>query len=56
MELGFCNGSAYSCFDVPQVTYDDLLSANSKGRYFNHHIRNNFRAQLLPHTPVALEN
>lgn len=48
MELGFRNGSAYAYFDVPSVAYDELLRADSKGRYFNHHIRNHFRAQRLP--------
>lgn len=53
LELGFRNGSVYAYFDVPQATYDKLLSADSKGRYFNHHIRNNFRAQRLPLTAVG---
>jgi hypothetical protein len=45
MELGFHDGSTYAYFDVPTATYFELLRADSKGRYFNHHIRNNFRAQ-----------
>ena len=45
MELGFQNGGVYAYFDVPTATYNELLAAESKGRYFNHHIRNHFRAQ-----------
>lgn len=47
MELGFHDGGAYAYFDVPMATYLELLRADSKGRYFNHHIRNNFRAQPI---------
>jgi hypothetical protein len=53
LELGFRNGSVYAYFDVPQATCDELLSADSKGRYFNHHIRNNFPAHRLPLTAVG---
>ena len=56
LEVGFHNGSVYTYFDVPQITCDELLSADSKGRYFNHHIRNHFRTQRLPTTAPGLEN
>ena len=28
--------------DVPREVYDELIKANSKGGYFNKHIRNNY--------------
>ena len=56
MELGFHDGGAYTYFDVPAATYIELLRADSKGRYFNHHIRNHFRAQILRRHAVGQEN
>ena len=56
LELGFHHGGVYAYFDVPPATYNDLLAADSKGRYFNHHIRNNFRAQPVPLTMRSAEN
>ena len=48
LELGFCTGKVYLYFDVPLHCYQELLRAESKGRYFNLHIRNHFRAQPVP--------
>ena len=42
LELEFCSGAIYQYLGVPAQTYQDLLSAESKGRYFNQHIRNRF--------------
>jgi hypothetical protein len=44
LEVVFQNGKVYDYFDVPSQTYSQLLGAKSKGHYFNHHIRNHFRA------------
>jgi len=49
LELEFCSGAIYHYFGVPTQTYRELLTAESKGGYFNHHIRNRFaytQAQL----------
>jgi len=46
LELGFRSGSVYAYRDVPPQAYQDLLCAESKGRYFNLHIRNDF--DVLP--------
>jgi hypothetical protein len=35
----FANGTIYQYFGVPRDTYQDLLRADSKGAYFNQHIR-----------------
>jgi KTSC domain len=45
LELGFRTGKVYIYFDVPLHSYQGLVRAESKGRYFNLHIRNHFRVQ-----------
>ncbi|MEO7142653.1 MAG: KTSC domain-containing protein [Bryobacteraceae bacterium] len=42
LELEFRSGSVYHYFDVPTETYKDLPRAESKGTYFNRHIRHRF--------------
>lgn len=41
--LTFVSGSVYEYADVPAVVARDLLGAESKGRYFNEHIRDQYR-------------
>ena len=53
LQVGLCTGEVYEYFDVPTPAYRGLLASESKGRYFNSHIRNNFRAQRLPLTAVG---
>jgi KTSC domain len=38
----FRNGSLYSYFGVSTDTYTDLLNADSKGTFFNRHIRGSY--------------
>jgi hypothetical protein len=38
----FTTGEIYRYSNVPLSVYEDLLSAESKGRYFNARIRDNF--------------
>jgi hypothetical protein len=42
LELEFRSGAIYRYGGVPAPVYQGLLSADSKGRYFNQHIRNRF--------------
>jgi hypothetical protein len=42
LELEFRTGAIYHYFGVPPLTFHELLQAESKGGYFNHHIRNRF--------------
>jgi hypothetical protein len=37
-------------------TYHELLHADSKGRYFNLHIRNHFRAQSVSARAAGSQN
>lgn len=41
--LTFVSGSVYEYADVPATVARDLLQAESKGRYFNEHIREQYR-------------
>jgi hypothetical protein len=41
----FRDGTVYQYLGVPRDNYENLLRADSKGAYFNHHIRSRF-----PHT------
>ena len=42
LELKFRSGAVYHYFDVPEWRYQQLLQAESKGRYLNQHIRNHY--------------
>lgn len=48
LQLVFRDGTAYQYAGVPLGTYHELLRADSKGAYFNHHIRNRFPHAVLP--------
>ena len=45
--LEFCNGAIYLYFEVPEAIHQSLLAADSKGTYFNKHIRNHFYYMCL---------
>jgi hypothetical protein len=47
LELEFRSGAVYQYFDVPPQTYSALLAADSKGEYFNAHIRNRFHCMQI---------
>jgi hypothetical protein len=47
LELEFHSGAVYRYFAVPAQTYRQLLRAESKGRYFNSHIRDHFNFTKL---------
>lgn len=42
LELEFRSGAIYRYRGVPEPVYQELLRAESKGRYFNQYIRNRF--------------
>ena len=48
LEIEFHAGEIYRYFGVSPRTYNDLLEAESKGRYFNSKIRNRFPYQQIP--------
>ena len=55
LELEFRDGAIYRFYDVPLTCFQQLLASDSKGDYFNRHIRNHFphqRISLLACAPV----
>jgi len=44
LEVEFQSGALYQYLDVPRVIFQKLLNAESKGRYFNHEIRDSYEA------------
>jgi len=56
LQVQFRSGERYLCLRVPPVSYHELLAADSKGAYFNRHIRNCFPYQNLSRSaaPVTL--
>ena len=53
LQVGLRTGQDYEYFDVPAHTYSDLLHSDSKGRYYNLHIRNEFRFQRIKTTTAT---
>jgi hypothetical protein len=47
LELHFDSGRIYQYYDVPDEVYEGMLSAESKGRYFNAHIRDKYPYQEI---------
>lgn len=47
LRLKFRSGEIYDYSAVPQRIYQALLDAESKGRYFNHYIRDAYPTQPL---------
>ena len=53
LELEFRSGAVYRYFGVPVQIYQELLSAESKGGYFNYHIRNRFAYTQVHHAALT---
>ncbi len=47
LEIQFGSGRIYQYYDVPEDIYDEMLSADSKGKYFNSHIRGKYTYQEI---------
>jgi hypothetical protein len=43
MRIQFQQGRSYDFFGVPKHVYDGLMSATSKGTYYNDHIRDRYQ-------------
>jgi len=44
LEIEFNHGGIYQYFDVPQDVYDELMDADSHGRYFVHNIKDGYES------------
>lgn len=42
LEIEFQHGAVYQYFDVPKKVYEELMNAESHGKYFSAHIRNEY--------------
>jgi hypothetical protein len=47
LEIEFVNGAVYRYFDVPVSVYRELLSAESKARFYDSNIRKHYRSVLV---------
>lgn len=57
LEVALRGGAMYRYFGVPTQTYQELLRAQSKGAYFNSHVRSRFAyTKILPTEPNDSES
>jgi KTSC domain-containing protein len=47
LEIEFVNNAVYRYFDVPLSVYRDLMSAESKARFYDSNIRKHYRSALV---------
>jgi hypothetical protein len=47
LEVEFCSGGIYQYFGVPAFAHTALMSAPSKGRYFNAYIKDVYSYQRI---------
>jgi len=47
LEVEFCSGAIYQYFEVPAKAHQALWDAESKGQYFNLHIRDQYEFRRL---------
>ena len=53
LRLGLRSEEVYDFLQVPPEVYQRLLATDSKGRYFNEHIRNRFPYRRLRHSAAT---
>jgi KTSC domain len=47
LEIEFVNGAVYRYFDIPLSVHRDLMSAESKARFYDSKIRRHYRSVLV---------
>ena len=47
LEIEFVNGAVYRYFDVPLSVYRDLMSAESKARFYDSNVRKHYRSVMV---------
>jgi hypothetical protein len=47
LEIEFVNGAVYRYFDIPVSVHRDLMSADSKARFYDSNIRKHYRSVLV---------
>ena len=43
----FANGGEYNYFDVPKEIFNELINAESEGKYFTAHIKNKYKYEKV---------
>jgi len=56
LQLKFCGGAVYEYFGLPAAVHQALLDASSRGRYFNHCIRDRFPDRAVSDGGVASQD
>ncbi len=47
LEIEFVNGAVYRYLDVPATMYRDLITAESKARFYDSNIKRHYRSVLV---------
>lgn len=47
LEIEFLSGGIYQYFDVPNYVYDELMDADSHGKYFNAYIKDKYETKKI---------
>ena len=47
LEIEFVNGAVYRYFDIPFSVHRDLMSAESKARFYDSNVRKHYRSVLV---------
>lgn len=47
LQIEFNSGTIYNYSNVPEIIYDELMSASSHGKYFHANIRTDFRCRKI---------
>jgi KTSC domain len=47
LEIEFVNGAVYRYLDVPTTVYRDLMSAESKARFYDFNIRHHYQSVVV---------
>ena len=47
LEIEFVNGAIYRYLDVPATVYRDLITAESKARFYDSNIKRHYRSVLI---------
>ncbi len=47
LEVQFKHGGVYQYFEVPKNVYEELMNADSHGKYFVHNIKDDYEYQKM---------
>lgn len=47
LEIEFLSGGSYQYLDVPVYVYEELMDADSHGKYFNEYIKDKYKTKKI---------